>query len=195
MSSEVRSAFGHVFWLFGLSGAGKSTLAGRLTNTLRADGTPVLELDGDTLRKGLCAGLGYSDADRAENLRRGAECARLGVASGLYVVAAFITPLQAHRDLVAKLIGRSHVSLIYLDAPFAVCRKRDPKGLYAEAEAGRIRDMTGVNSNFEPPDQPELCISTAKDDVDRSSAVLCSYAAALLERHRLGQPLPIRRLE
>jgi adenylylsulfate kinase len=180
MSSDARPSSAHVFWLFGLSGAGKSTLGAGLANALRTNGTPVLVLDGDTLRKGLCAGLGYSDEDRAENLRRAAETAKLALGSGLNVVASFITPLQSHRDLVAGVIGRDRLSLIYLDASIEVCRKRDAKGLYARATSGQVQQMTGVSSGFEAPTASDLLIHTGADDVAASMAQILTFAQSRL---------------
>src|SRR5688500_14112644 len=113
-------ANGHVFWLFGLSGAGKSTLATGLTGELREREIPVLALDGDVLRAGLCQGLGFSDSDRAENLRRAAEAARLAVASGLCCVASFITPLESHRELVTRILAPPLLSLVHISAPLSV---------------------------------------------------------------------------
>jgi adenylyl-sulfate kinase len=175
---------GHVFWLFGLSGAGKSTLAGGLASALRAAGTPVLALDGDALRAGLCRGLGFSDADRAENLRRAAETARLGADSGLCVVAAFITPQQAHRTLISEVVGRPLLSWIYLDAPLDVCRQRDVKGLYARADAGQVKQMTGLSSSFEPPAGADLVVPTAREEIAASSARLLEFARARLRAGR-----------
>jgi len=171
---------GHVFWLFGLSGAGKTTLAGTLADALRAAGRPVLALDGDALRAGLCQGLGFSDADRAENLRRAAEAARLGADSGLCVVAAFITPREAHRAAVARIVGRDRISWIHVDAPLDVCRRRDAKGLYARADAGQVAQMTGLTSAFEPPTSADFVVSTAVEKVTVSSARLLEFARARL---------------
>jgi adenylyl-sulfate kinase len=171
---------GHVFWLFGLSGAGKSTLADGLAASLRVAGTPVLALDGDTLRAGLCRGLGFSDADRAENLRRAAEAAKLGAASGLCVVASFITPQNANRSAVTAIVGPAHLSLVYVDAPLEVCRRRDVKGLYARATAGQVAQMTGLSSAFEPPPSADLVIPTDREDIAASSARLLEFARARL---------------
>ena len=170
----------HVFWLLGLSGAGKSTLAAALAGDLRARGLPVLTLDGDVLRSGLCAGLGFSDSDRSENLRRAAEVAKLGAVSGLCVVAAFITPLEIHRQLVTEIIGRKNLSLIHVNAPLDTCRERDVKGLYARAQAGQIAQMTGLSSAFENPRHPDLVVNTAAENVNTSSAALIRFAAARL---------------
>lgn len=171
---------GHVFWLFGLSGAGKSTLADGLAAALREGGTPVLTLDGDGLRSGLCHGLGFSDADRTENLRRAAEAARLGVASGLCVVASFITPQEAQRALVSGIVGPARLSLVHVNAPLDVCQRRDVKGLYARAQAGQVPQMTGLSSRFEPPGAADLVVPTAAEDIAASAARLLAFA-----RHRL----------
>lgn len=169
----------HVFWLFGLSGAGKSTLAGHLIQTLRKRGLGVLALDGDELRAGLCKGLGFTDADRAENLRRAAEAARLGLASQLSVVASFITPLETHRQLVTGILA-PRLSLIYVDAPLTVCRRRDVKGLYANANAGKVPLMTGVGSGFEAPSQADLTLPTDQMDISTCNARLVAFALSRL---------------
>ena len=174
------SSSAHVFWLFGLSGAGKSTLADSLIGALRSQGVPVLALDGDTLRVGLSRGLGFSDSDRAENLRRAAEAAQLGANSGLCVVASFITPLESHRQLVTEILGAKNLSLIHVSAPLEVCRARDTKGLYARAEAGQVPQMTGVSSAFEAPRRADLVILTALEDIAVSSAKLLDFALARL---------------
>lgn len=178
----MNSLPGHVFWLFGLSGAGKSTLADSLALALRAGGRPVLTLDGDALRAGLCRGLGFSDTDRAENLRRAAEAAKLGASSSLCVVASFITPQKSYRDMVNGIVGRDHLSLIYVDAPLEVCRQRDVKGLYARAQAGQVTQMTGLSSSFEAPTGADLVIPTAEEGIAASSARLLDFARARLRR-------------
>jgi adenylyl-sulfate kinase len=170
----------HVFWLFGLSGAGKSTLAEILVKHLRDERLPVLSLDGDDLRAGLCRGLGFSDNDRTENLRRAAETAKLGTSSGLCVVASFITPLQSHRQLVTDILGAQNVSMIHVSAPFEVCRSRDTKGLYARAQAGQVAQMTGLSSPFEAPGLTDLVIATAHMDIAASAAQLLRFARTRL---------------
>src|SRR3954469_23592972 len=135
---------GHVFWLFGLSGSGKSTVAAGFHRAMLSIGRCTLALDGDIVRSGLSKDLSFSDFDRRENLRRAAEVARLGKDSGLCVIASFITPQELHRDMIREIIGISHVSLVYLNATVEICMQRDPKGLYAEARAGRVRDMSGI---------------------------------------------------
>lgn len=167
---------GHVFWIFGLSGAGKSTLATLLADSLRNKSIPVLALDGDLLRAGLCRGLGFSDDDRTENLRRAAEVARLGVDSGLCVVAAFITPLESHRNRIREIIGSDRISLVFADAPLAVCNQRDTKGLYARAQLGQVRQMTGINSPFEKPSTVDLTLLTSTALPTASAQVLLEFA-------------------
>jgi adenylyl-sulfate kinase len=172
----------HVFWIFGLSGAGKSTLAAALTQFLHSRGTSVLELDGDVLRTGLCRGLGFSDADRKENLRRAAEVARLGADSGLCVVASFITPLESQRRLVEEIIGRDRLSMIFADSPLDVCKQRDVKGLYAQAQTGLVTQMTGIGSAFDEPNNPDLKLSTSGCTPAESAKILNNFALT-----RLGQ--------
>jgi adenylyl-sulfate kinase len=176
---------GHVFWLFGLSGAGKSTLADALIDTLRSRGRSILALDGDALRTGLCQGLGFSAGDRAENLRRAAQVARLATDSGVSVIASFITPLQANRDMVADIIRRERCSLVFVDAPLAVCQQRDVKGLYSRAQQGSVPQMTGLSSPFEPPSHPDLVIHTAAQSPAESSAALLEFVL-----QRLPAPSP-----
>ena len=146
-SLEVK---GGVIALLGHNGAGKSTLAeslrGELSGTLNA--MPLM-LDGDRLRGGLCLDLGFSDADRAENLRRAAEVARLGVESGHVVIAAFITSREENRLMIEKIIGKEWISLIHVDASLDVCRERDVKGLYARALTGEVQWMRRMIQKYE----------------------------------------------
>ena len=175
---EIRA--GYVFWLFGLSGAGKSTLAAGLKRDLAAEGHLSLLLDGDRLRGGLCQGLGFGVEDRTENLRRAAEVARLGVESGLVVIAAFITPLEVQRRAVERLIGPDRISWIHADATLAVCQQRDVKGLYAQAAAGTIPLMTGFGSAFERPGRCECVLHTGLEPVQTSAERLREFALNVL---------------
>lgn len=173
----------HVFWFFGLSGAGKSTLADALSRDLFSEhGEKVLRLDGDRLRSGLCSGLGFSDADRTENLRRAAQVARLGIESGLVVVAAFITPQIIQRSAIESIIGATAVSFVYVDADLATCQRRDVKGLYAGAAKGAVKQMTGVSARFEPPSNPPaLWLQTAGENPEQSLAKLKFFVRQKLE--------------
>jgi adenylylsulfate kinase len=140
-----------VIWLYGLSGSGKSTLANALERKLHADKFTTHLLDGDNVRSGLNRDLGFSDADRAENIRRVAEVAKLFVEAGVVVIAAFITPQRALRELARGLVGAEDFLEVYVSASFEECARRDPKGIYAKAGAGQVKQFTGRDSAFEPP--------------------------------------------
>lgn len=140
-----------VIWLFGISAAGKSTLATGLEARLHAQGFATRLLDGDNLRAGLNRGLGYSDADRSENLRRVSEVARLFVDAGIVTICSFITPLRAQRAMAREIIGAADLLLFQVVASYAECARRDPKGLYARAAAGELSQFTGRDSSFEEP--------------------------------------------
>ena len=172
---------GHIFWLSGLSGAGKSTLAAMLMTALRSRGIPVLGLDGDALRAGLSQGLGFTAEDRTENLRRAACVAALAEQSGLCTVASFITPLESQRKLVREVVGPGKLSLIYMDASYAVCRERDVKGLYARAATGQIANFTGLSNAFEPPTDADLVLHTGVESAEESAAKLLEFVLARLE--------------
>jgi len=147
-----------VVYLTGLSGSGKSTLAAGLARRLQARGIRVAVLDGDALRTGLCAGLGFSDADRVENMRRVAEVARLMVDAGLVVITALISPFRAAREAARARFAPGEFIEVHVDAPLAVCEARDPKGLYRRARRGEIPGFTGIDSPYEPPLSPEIRI-------------------------------------
>lgn len=154
---------GKVIWFTGLSGSGKSTLANGLEHALHLAGKHTYILDGDNIRSGLCSDLGFSDADRIENIRRIAEVSNLMLDAGLIVIAAFISPFRAERAMARKLIGTEHFIEVYVNTPLEVCEARDPKGLYKKARAGVITNMTGINSAYEAPEAPELTIDSSQD--------------------------------
>lgn len=143
---------GCVLWLYGLSGSGKSTLAHELEKRLHRDGVLTCLLDGDNIRSGLNRGLGFSDDDRLENIRRISEVARLFAQTGVVTVAAFITPTHELRTLARGIIGAQDFHEIYVSASFETCAARDVKGLYAKAAAGGVKHFTGKDSRFEAPD-------------------------------------------
>ena len=155
-----------VIWFTGLSGAGKSTLANALEHALFERGHHSYLLDGDNVRHGLNRDLGFSDADREENIRRIAEVDKLFVDAGLIVMTAFISPFRADRQLARQLLGADEFVEVHVATPLAVCEERDPKGLYRKARAGQIPNFTGIDSAYEPPLEPEVVVDTAGHDLD-----------------------------
>ena len=155
ISRQQRQALnGHragMVYLTGLSGAGKSTLAALVEHRLHELGMRTYVLDGDELRTGICRDLGFSDADRIENVRRVTEIARLMVDAGLVVISALISPFRAERDAARARFAPGEFMEVFVDAPLAVCEARDPKGLYKRARRGEIIGFTGIDSRYEPP--------------------------------------------
>ncbi len=156
---------GKVIWLTGLSGSGKSTIASELAKKLHKEGFLTYILDGDNIRHGLNRDLGFSDADRKENIRRVGEVASLLSDCGIIVIVSFISPFLEDRKKVRKIIGRSFIE-VFVDCPFNVCEKRDPKGLYKKARNLQIKNFTGIDSKYEPPDNPEIRVDTSTMSVD-----------------------------
>jgi bifunctional enzyme CysN/CysC len=165
---------GGVLWFTGLSGAGKSTLALALEARLFAKGYHVYVLDGDNIRDGLNANLGFSPADRAENIRRVGEVAALFADAGFLVISSFISPYRADRER-ARAAAPEAFHEIFIEAPLEVCEARDPKGLYKRARAGEIAEFTGVSSPYEPPESPELVVHTGEGAVDDCLSELMAY--------------------
>ena len=151
---------GAVIWLTGLSGSGKSTLAAELERALFEQGKQVCVLDGDDLRRGLCSDVGFSPADRRENIRRVGEVARLFAEAGFICIAAFISPYRSERDLARRICPKGRFLEVYLNAPLEVCERRDPKGLYARARTGELKEFTGISAPYEPPEKPDLELRT-----------------------------------
>lgn len=168
---------GAVVWLTGLSGSGKSTIARELETRLYARGRLCCVLDGDNLRHGLCADLGFSAADRQENIRRLAHVAALFVDAGVLVLTAFISPFRADRALARTLLGADFLE-VFVDAPLATCEARDPKGLYRKARAGEIREFTGISSPYEPPERPELVLPTGERSLTENTAAVVDLLVA-----------------
>lgn len=166
---------GAVVWLTGLPGSGKSTLAFEAELQLHAQGFQTAVLDGDNLRHGLCADLGFSLEDRRENMRRVGEVARLFAAQGSVVLVALVSPLRAARDAVRESLPPGDFIEVHCDCPLPVCQQRDPKGLYAKAAQGLIPDFTGVSSPYEAPLAADLVVHTAQESREASAQRLAQF--------------------
>jgi len=175
---------GATVWLTGLSGSGKSTVAAALSRRLVDHGRATYTLDGDNLRHGLNGDLGFSAADRTENVRRVAEVARLVADAGIVAVVPLISPFRAGREHARRLHEAAGLTFleVFVDAPLEVCEARDPKGLYAKARAGEISGFTGIDDPYEPPEHPDIAVATDRespeDAASRISAVLDRGTAA-----------------
>jgi adenylylsulfate kinase len=159
---------GCVIWLTGLSGSGKSTIAKELERRLVEKKVMAYVLDGDNIRHGLSSDLGFSDADRAENIRRIGAAAELFADAGIMAITAFISPFEKGRELARQSVGEDRFFDIFLDAPLSVCEERDPKGLYKKVRSGEISNFTGIDSPYEKPVHPTLVLNTADLTVDES---------------------------
>lgn len=181
---EIIDQRGACVWLSGLPASGKTTLARALTDRLHSQGFLCFELDADDVRDGLSSGLGFSLDERAENLRRAAHAARLLVDSGVIVIAAFITPTETSREEITSILGDSDFALVYVDCPLGICKKRDPKGLYARADAAELDDMTGVDSPYEEPAKPGIAVRTDRETPRACVDAIYSYMVSrgFLER-------------
>ena len=158
--SALKGQEARILWFTGLSAAGKSTIANLVDRKLHALGKHTYLLDGDNIRLGLNKDLGYSDADRVENIRRIAEVAGLMVDAGLIAIVAFISPFRRERAMARNLVGAGEFVEIFIDTPIAVAEARDPKGLYKKARSGQLKQFTGIDSPYEPPENPEIRIDT-----------------------------------
>jgi adenylylsulfate kinase len=157
---------GAIIWFTGLSGSGKSTLAHAVEEALHQRGCRTFVLDGDNVRHGLCGDLGFSAADRIENIRRIGEMAKLFMEAGVIVLTAFISPYRADRERVRGLVEYGDIVEIYCDTDIEICEARDVKGLYKKARAGQIGEFTGISSPYEIPAKPELTVNTGTQDID-----------------------------
>lgn len=166
---------GRVFWLTGLSGAGKSTIANEFEKVLHKKGLNTYVLDGDNIRTGLNGDLGFTDADRIENIRRVAEVAKLMVDAGLIVITAFISPFRPEREAARALFDEGDFSEVYIDAPIEIAEQRDSKGLYKKARSGEIPNFTGLFSSYEPPFEPELHLTTSILTIEQCVVKLSDY--------------------
>ena len=170
--AEQRGHRSAILWFTGLSGSGKSTLANAVNAALFQRGLATYVLDGDNVRHGLCKDLGFSDADREENIRRIGELAKLFLDSGVIVLTAFVSPFRADRDKARALVEDGDFIEIHCAADLEVCESRDPKGLYAKARAGQIKEFTGISSPYEAPEKPELSLDTGAQSLDQCVAAV-----------------------
>ena len=166
---------GCTIWLTGLSGSGKSTIAVAAEKALAQKGRLTYILDGDNIRHGLNANLGFSPADRTENIRRIGEVSKLFTDAGIIVFTSFISPYRADRDAVRKIMGEGDFIEAWVQASVDTCESRDVKGLYKKARAGEIKDFTGISAPYEEPLKPEVVLDTNGQSVDQSVATLVAY--------------------
>ncbi|MFQ5447378.1 MAG: adenylyl-sulfate kinase [Saprospiraceae bacterium] len=172
LKREQRESFlgqrSKVVWLTGLSGSGKTTIAQLLEARLFEEGFFAQVLDGDNIRTGINGNLGFSLEDRQENIRRIAEIAKLYLNTGVVTICTFISPTREIRTFARQIIGEQDFREIFIDAPLEVCEQRDVKGLYQKARAGELKNFTGIDSPYEPPENPSLIIDTHRETVEES---------------------------
>jgi bifunctional enzyme CysN/CysC len=167
-----------ILWFTGLSGAGKSTIANRVEMRLHAAGRHTYLLDGDNVRHGLNKDLGFTDADRVENIRRVSEVARLMVDAGLIVMVSFISPFRSERRMARELVEPDEFIEVFVDTPLALAESRDPKGLYKKARRGEIKNFTGIDSPYEPPENPEIRIDTGVQSAEAAADLIIERLVA-----------------
>ena len=173
--AQVNGQKPRVLWFTGLSGSGKSTVADRLEQKLHALGKRTYLLDGDNVRHGLNKDLGFTDQDRVENIRRVAEVAKLMVDAGLIVLASFISPFRAERQMARSLMEEGEFVEVFVDTPIDICEQRDPKGLYKKARAGELKNFTGIDSDYETPENAELVLKSGELSVDELADQIIAY--------------------
>ncbi|OGU16168.1 MAG: adenylyl-sulfate kinase [Geobacteraceae bacterium GWC2_53_11] len=164
-----------VIWLTGLSASGKSTVANALEQRLHDMGRHTMLLDGDNVRHGLNRDLGFSEADRVENIRRVGEVARLMANAGLIVITAFISPYRSEREIVRNLMPAGEFVEVYVSTPLAICEQRDPKGIYRKARSGEIPNFTGISAPYEEPQAPEIMLDTTDKTVDEAAGIVVAF--------------------
>ncbi|OUS31483.1 adenylyl-sulfate kinase [Gammaproteobacteria bacterium 45_16_T64] len=173
--AELKNQRPFLLWLTGLSGAGKSTIANELECEMYRGGHHSYILDGDNVRQHLNGDLGFSNGDRVENIRRIAEVSKLFVDSGMIIIAAFISPFRAERELAKRLLEEGEFVEVYVKASLDICEKRDSKGLYKKARLGEIKNFTGIDSPYEEPVSPDIVIDNALNSVEDNVQIILAY--------------------
>lgn len=171
-----------VIWMTGLSGSGKSTIAIALEKELVQKGFLTQVLDGDNIRTGINNNLGFSDADRTENIRRIAEVSKLFVNCGVITINCFVSPTNAIRNAAKEIIGKEDFVEVFIDTPIEICEQRDVKGLYKKARAGEIKDFTGINAPFEAPENAAIVVKTANKTVEESVNTILKQILPLITK-------------
>jgi adenylylsulfate kinase len=177
---KIKNQRGCTIWMSGLSGSGKSTIADSLESTLNSMDYHTFILDGDNTRLGLNKGLGFSEEDRNENLRRVAEVCKLMNEAGLIVICSFISPFEKNRELAKEIIGENFIEF-FVDVDLKVCEERDPKGLYKKARTGEIKEFTGISSPFEIPKNAIILKNNVEEDLNRNIPIILSH----LEKNKI----------
>jgi len=172
---ELLKQKGCVIWFTGLSGSGKSTLALEVESALHQNGHLTYVLDGDNIRHGLNKNLGFSPADREENIRRIGEVAKLFAHAGVITMTAFISPYRGDRDKARDLLGEGRFIEVFVDCALDVCEERDPKGLYKLARAGEIKEFTGISAPYEAPANPEVVVNTGEQTLEESTQEVIAF--------------------
>ena len=173
--SQIKNQKPCILWFTGLSGSGKSTIANAVEAKLLTLKKHTYLLDGDNIRMGLNKGLGFSDEDRIENIRRIGEVSKLFVDAGSIVLTAFISPFQKERNSVRELVEQEEFIEVFVDTPLEICESRDPKGLYKKARSGEISNFTGISSAYEAPLVPEIHIKTDQQNIEESTQKIINY--------------------
>jgi len=176
--AELKQQKPCLLWYTGLSGSGKSTVANAVDAMLFARGCHSYLLDGDNVRHGLNGDLAFSDEDRIENIRRISEVSKLFIDAGLIVSTAFISPFASDRTMARAKLEQGEFIEVFIDTPINICEHRDPKGLYKKARAGEIKDFTGIDSNYDVPQSPEIHVKTAQHSIEGCATQIVDYLIA-----------------